>query len=248
MSPINSSISHSFATATTFPKIATNGLIFYYDAGQQNSYNGTETWRDISGFGNPTNGTLTNGPTFSSANGGILVFDGVDDHIRASNSKLIHRTANWTYTFTMNFITFNRSTSDNLYGIFESGVTSGDTFLMRHQNYGGGSASIRLYAKFSSTSADGSVSFIPSTGVWYHLTFVRSGSSVDFYRNGVYSSSISNWNADINPSTQFIYIANEQQDSRPMNIKMANFIVYNRAITAVEVKQNFDAIRGRFGI
>lgn len=245
MSPINSSISHSFATATTFPKIVTNGLIFHYDAGQQNSYNGTGTWRDISGFGNPTNGTLTNGPTFSSANGGIIVFDGVDDHIRASNSKLIHRTANWTYTFTINFTAFTRP--DNLYGIFESGVTSGDTFLIRYQNYGGGSASIRLYVK-SSSSADGSVSFIPSTGVWYHLTFVRTGSSVDFYRNGVYSSTLSSWNPDINPSTQFIYIATEQQDSRPINGKMANFIVYNRAITAAEVKQNFDAIRGRFGI
>jgi len=247
MSPINSSISHSFATATTFPKIVTNGLIFHYDAGQQNSYNGIGTiWRDISGFGNPTDGTLTNGPTFSSANGGILVFDGTDTYIRASNSKLIHRTANWTYTFTINFNTLTQ-----LYeGFFESGRTSGDFFLMRYANFGGGSQRIILISRTSSTTFEKFVSFIPSTGVWYHLTFVKTGSSVDFYRNGVYSSTISDWNADINPSTtsEFIYIANEQQDSRPLKGKMANFIVYNRAITAAEVKQNFDAIRGRFGI
>ena len=243
MSPINSSISHSFATATTFPKIATNGLIFHYDAGQQNSYNGTGTWRDISGFGNPTNGTLTNGPSFSSANGGIIEFDASNERIIASNSKLFHRTANWTYTFTINF----NALSNLFIGFFESGATSGDTFLMRYQNFGGGSANIRLYVK-SSSSADGTVSFIPSAGVWYHLTFVRSGNSVDFYRNGVYSSRINNWNADINPSTQFIHIGNEQQDNYPFSGKMANFIVYNRDITAAEVKQNFDAIRGRFGI
>lgn len=247
MSPINSSISHSFATATTFPKIATNGLLAYFDAGQQNSYIGTGTiWKDLSGNG--TNGTLTNGPTFSSANGGVIAFDGTDDKVIASNANLFHRTGNWTYSFTVLFSGFTIGSGNPLFvGIFESGSTSSDYFLMRFQNFGGGSANIRILSKYSSTTADAQFSFIPTIDVWYHLTFVRNGSSVDFYINGVFSST-KTWNGDVNPSTSFIYFANEQQDNRPWKGRWANFIIYNRALTTQEIQQNFDSIRGRFGI
>ena len=50
------------------------------DAADKNSYIGSGTvWNDVSGNGN--NGTLTNGPTFSNANGGCIVFDGVDEYV-----------------------------------------------------------------------------------------------------------------------------------------------------------------------
>jgi hypothetical protein len=49
------------------PKIVTDGLILALDAASPRSYPGTgTTWYDLSGQGN--NGTLVNGPTFSSAN------------------------------------------------------------------------------------------------------------------------------------------------------------------------------------
>ena len=66
------------------PKISTNGLILYLDAGNTKSYPGTgTTWVDISQSGN--NGTLINSPTFNSSNGGGIVFDGVDDYVTQSN-------------------------------------------------------------------------------------------------------------------------------------------------------------------
>jgi hypothetical protein len=60
------------------PHIVTDGLILSLDAANNKSYprSGT-TWNDLSGNGN--NGTLVNGPTFSSANGGSIVFDGTND-------------------------------------------------------------------------------------------------------------------------------------------------------------------------
>ena len=62
------------------PRIVRNGLIMALDAADKNSYIGSGTvWNDVSGNGN--NGTLTNGPTFSNANGGCIVFDGVDDYV-----------------------------------------------------------------------------------------------------------------------------------------------------------------------
>jgi hypothetical protein len=60
------------------PNIITDGLVLALDAGSKKSYSGSgTTWKDLSGNGN--NGTLVNGPTFDSGNGGSIVFDGFND-------------------------------------------------------------------------------------------------------------------------------------------------------------------------
>ena len=61
------------------PTIVNNGLILALDAADNNSYSGSgTTWSDLSG--NNNTGTLTNGPTFGSTNGGTIVFDGTNDY------------------------------------------------------------------------------------------------------------------------------------------------------------------------
>ena len=66
--------------AAAGPNVVEDGLVLALDAGNTQSYPGSGTaWTDISGKGN--NGTLTNGPTYSSADGGAIVFDGINDHI-----------------------------------------------------------------------------------------------------------------------------------------------------------------------
>ena len=56
-------------------QIVKDGLVLALDAGNTKSYPGSGTsWSDLSGQGNT--GTLTNGPTYSSADGGSIVFDG----------------------------------------------------------------------------------------------------------------------------------------------------------------------------
>ena len=66
--------------------IVSSGLVLHLDAGNASSYPGSgTTWTDLSGSGN--NGTLVNGPTYSSANGGSLSFDGVNDYVSVSNTS-----------------------------------------------------------------------------------------------------------------------------------------------------------------
>jgi hypothetical protein len=66
------------------PKVVTDGLVLYLDAANPNSYvSGSTTWRDISRGG--SNGTLINGPTYSSANGGSIVFDGTNDYVNCGD-------------------------------------------------------------------------------------------------------------------------------------------------------------------
>jgi hypothetical protein len=67
------------ATQYANGKIVTEGLVLALDAADRNSYvSGSTTWRDLSG--NNNSGSLINGPTFSTANGGSIVFDGVNDY------------------------------------------------------------------------------------------------------------------------------------------------------------------------
>ena len=66
-----------------YESIVTDGLILNLDAGFVSSYPRTgTTWTDLSGSGNT--GTLFNGPTYNSDNGGSIVFDGVDDYCDAT--------------------------------------------------------------------------------------------------------------------------------------------------------------------
>ena len=65
--------------------IVTNGLVLYLDAANTLSYtSGYTVWNDLSG--NNNNGTLVDGPTFSSGNAGSIVFDGVDDYVKIEPS------------------------------------------------------------------------------------------------------------------------------------------------------------------
>ena len=60
--------------------VVQSGLVINLDAGDPLSYPGTGIlWTDLTGNGN--NGTLVNGPTFNSANGGSVVFDGINDNV-----------------------------------------------------------------------------------------------------------------------------------------------------------------------
>ena len=84
-------------TNIDYPPITTNGLVLNLDAGFIPSYpkNGT-TWYDTSSVGN--NGTLVNGPTYSSDDGGTIVFDGSNDRVDCGTFSVSYLTVStWVY-------------------------------------------------------------------------------------------------------------------------------------------------------
>ena len=87
-------------------RIVTDGLALCLDAANSKSYPGSgSTWTDLSGNGN--NATLTNGPTYSSANGGSIVFDGVNDYVAPTGLTNALWQGNWTVSFWVNFDIIN---------------------------------------------------------------------------------------------------------------------------------------------
>ena len=225
MSPIISSVNQSFGFATTSPKIVTNGLVLYLDAGQSTSYNGGTTWTDLSGRGN--NGTLVNGVGYNGSNGGSLSFDGVNDYVNCGNPSISVgkiTVSAWVKISTLNITQHIVDSSSNSWHLAVLGTN-------------------RPYLWNGSTYHQSSQVLLSNT--WYMLTGVQSSTS-DIYVNGVLSQSISD---NRNVTTNNVNIGRWQTaPSRPFSGNIAQVSIYNRALTASEVKQNFNATRGRFGV
>jgi len=227
------------------PRIVTDGLVLALDAGNTKSYPGSgTTWSDLSGNGR--NGVLTNGPTYSN---GSLVFDGTDDRVFITNNELARiGTGNHTITAWVNN---DIVTEEDFIG---TGVFSqGDVLLMIYIQAGGGAGGFRGHA-WSSTGSSNTIDSPRAigTGNWNMLTQrVTWGGNIDLFENGVLTKTqVLSGGAPTSSRTQFVIgnRVNGGSGSSHFDGKIANVQVYNRALTASEIQQNYNALRGRFGI
>jgi hypothetical protein len=224
------------------PKIVTDGLVLALDAGNVKSYPGSgTTWLDKSGRGN--NGTLTNGPTFSSANGGSIVFDGVDDYIGSTlNSQLSN-----SFTFS----TFAKLSA------FSTNTTPQALVVSQVASYGNYWAFLGTYqSKWHWGLYDGSnnpfiVSNIaPTISSWTYITGIRDvpSDTLYLYINGMLDSTLTDSTTSI-PTYSALNVGGQTtQGARYSNSNIATTQIYNRALTPSEVLQNYNATKGRFGL
>jgi hypothetical protein len=219
--------------------IVTDGLILNLDAGYLPSYpqNGT-TWYDLGPSGNT--GTLTNGPTFNSGSGGSIVFDGVDDFIVGT---LVVPAA-----FTFNVIFKANSTSQwapefNIWPNYPSGDRGWNIFSMT----AGGTTSTGTYAgtdvatRFHPNDTSGTI--IPNQ--IQNITFTHENGTSKLYRNGSLTHTKPQ-TAPQNVGQTKNYTLFSRPTHSPGNLYLAQF--YNRALSATEVLQNFNATKSRFGL
>jgi hypothetical protein len=226
--------------------IVTNGLVLYLDAGNPQSYPGSgTTWTDLSGNGN--NGTLTNGPTYSSANGGSITFDGVNDKVIVPyNSNLnpsnvtisvwFKRTSAINYTHFAGLPASNSSWSNPYisYGIEFISTTDQPSFLLGFSNN-----------TFLYTTATASAS--TAVGLWVNVVGTYDGSFSKIYVNGQLATSIAETRTLLTTSANFV-LGTETQgtSSYPLNGNIAQASIYNRALSATEVSQNYNALKSRY--
>jgi len=216
------------------PSIVKDGLVLYLDAGSPNSYydKSSTTWKDISGGGN--NGTLINGPTFSSANGGSIVFDGVDDYV------ILPTITNNIYTIDF---WYRMAGNDGTYGYFAS---SGDNGLAISE---GGNVSGLVYGQFYywNGSTINLLGTIPSTTNWNHICALInvSTNNIQIYGNGnqLSTTTVTSMSTSIINISRYI-----TANLNFLKGNLASYKIYNRALSASEVLQNFNATRARFGV
>jgi hypothetical protein len=233
------------------PKIVTDGLVLSLDAGNVKSYPGSGTvWTDKSGFNN--NGTLTNGPTFNSANGGSIVFDGSNDYI-STPIQTISRP--WTFSTWFNFSSLIANGGFNtFFGQDTSVSVSRGTFYF--QKAGATIEGLQQNKiNFSLVKTDGSIVVTNGlnavqTNTWYNYTAVLTTTSISLYENGVLQNTTTNSDSFITPNTNIVlnagYFNNSIVDYWPGQSSI--FQMYNRALSAQEVLQNYNATKSRFGL
>jgi hypothetical protein len=223
-----------------FGGIVTNGLVLDLDAAKVASYPGTGTsWNDISG--NNNNGTLINGPTFSGiGKQASIVFDGVDDYTDCGNNSVLNFTTNFTIGAWIN--------ANSVQASIDSGVLGKITSYDGYQGYMlwfTSSKNIALYIRGNSLAS----TFSLSSNTWYYVVGTYNGTTSSLYINGVLNSS-TNLSISANATASNFWVGQYQflTGGRNFTGKIAMSQAYNRALSADEVLQNFNALRGRYGI
>ena len=214
------------------PRTITDGLVLALDAANRKSYPGSgTTWTDLSGRGNT--GTLTNGPTYSSTNGGSIVFDGVDDYIDLNTNNII--TGTNPFTFEAFYTITNTSVNAEIFG-----------------NYGPGYSlnTIWISGRFG-VFINGSVPYFqdhPLGAGTYHMAFTRTSTGdCILYKNGIVDGTATS-TTSIPVGQNFRIGSDVYQIAEQFGGNLYNLKVYNRVLTAAEISQNFNALRSRFSI
>ena len=212
--------------------IVTNGLVLALDAADRNSYvSGSTTWNDVSG--NRNSGSLINGPTFSSASLGGIVFDGVDDYVNSTNPILGASPS--TYEMVVKINTRTNSSAENAF--FRAGTESPNRmrlYFMRSNNF-----AVAYYDN------DFAFSYSVQVGVIYDVCFIESGTgTVSLYVNGSFVQSTSL----TAPNTLGTSLYIGRYATLYLNGVVYNAKIYNRALSASEVLQNYNAQKSKFGL
>jgi hypothetical protein len=220
------------------PSIVTDGLVLCLDAGNPKSYPGSgTTWTDLSGNGN--NGTLVNGVGYSN---GALSFDGVNDEVQITNyNQSLYHLNCWLYlnsTITASssngFFNYGSPSQPGVDFGSVTGLVSGETLTIMYENP-------------SNTYRRTSITENISSG-WNSITFNWNDSSYDIYINSIsktttFGTSTGHVPLIIPTNLTFGY-------GYSSTIKFAGNIAqvstYNRALTASEIQQNYNALKSRF--
>jgi len=205
---------------------------------------------DTSGEAPPHNGTLYNGTGWNSSNGGYWTFDGIDDYIAGfsaywtfSNQLTVDIWIKWDVT-----INYGQGVGQ---GVLNNYDTPGDNMWLMHGN-GGGQQTLTIYAWDSPTGViGGATTSYLTTGNWYNLIGVVNSAGSYMYTNGTLTGTgggFGGGNMNVNPAACLFGGGDVRYDFRRLQGAIAAVHVYNTAFTQTEVTQNFNALRGRFGL
>jgi len=227
----------------TTENIVTDNLILYVDPGKASSYPGTGTSvYDLSSTGNI--GTLTNGPTFSSTSGGILVFDGTNDYLRMPYKSVYNRT--------------NGSFAIEAYLFFTRAITD-ERMIMEYDNWGAAGvyqltfATTNMFrinftqAWAASTQLDYTIPVLP-LNKWMHVVgqFDNNTNTSRLYLDGVLTAQRTDVTQEIGSSVNDLFICCRNGTGLFLSANLGYIKLYDKALTTTEVLQNYNATKARY--
>lgn len=222
------------------PSIVTNGLILCLDAANYKSYPGSGTaWKELV---SQANATLTSGPTYSAANGGVITYDGTDDSTTLPLAPF-PKTVTTQVTVSIWQKNSNISSTSSFFAKDSSGVRTLNAHIPWSDNTvywdAGG---IGAYDRISKATT-----LAERTG-WHNWTFTKNASVsvLKIYLDGVEWHSGSGFFYNIGAATA-AYLGSAES-AFYYSGDIAHFSIYSRELSAGEILQNFNALKGRFGL
>jgi len=224
--------------------IVTSGSVLYVDAGIATSYGGSGTaWTDLTS--NTNNGTLTNGPTYTTGSGGAIVFDGTDDYVTISNSTSLQVAD----TFTISAWVYANNLS-NRHAVFSTRRFNTTGCWQLEVGTGSGGTG-RVVVTGIGTFIAESVNGVINSTTWTNICFVKVNNATQggtMYVNGV--------SVSLNGTAAYTILNNSDEKligsgtslGLPFPGRIANVTLYNRVLSAAEILQNYQSQRQRFGL
>lgn len=236
----------------TGPSISTEGLVLALDAANSKSYPGSgTTWFDISGYNNNLTWTSP-APSFATFNGNnIMRTTNTANSLRAVRSSTYNgmRTLNGPYTafsfFKPNSLTSNKivvsfgPANNNCSGqsVHPIGIGSNGKFV------GGSCGALGTWSS--------SVGVSPTTDRYWNVCTTYDGTTETVYVNGVFDKSASSFTnstpVSVNNAISLGWIRDDGA-SYSMNADIGVILIYNRALSAQEILQNYNAQKSRFNL
>ena len=242
------------------PSTVTSGLVLCLDAGNTKSYPGSGTaWSDLSG--RRIDASLVNGPSYSSSNGGAILFDGTDDYCTTNNTfstlaNNLFADANGAWSVSAWF----------KFPVSPSGTRTGNASWMV-VGRAGGIATAATFAIFVGSATDttygpyapyycacvvrGAVTIISPASVnddvWHNVVVTWNGTSGKMYFDSIDRGSFTVGTAAVQ-SGNVVVVGSNGGTSHTFQGSISNTLIHNRSLSAAEVTQNFNATRSRYGI
>lgn len=236
--------------ADTTPSVVTTNLVVHLDAGDTDSYPGSgTTWSDLTTTN--ADASLQNGAFYNNVYGGFIVFDGTNDYAQIPSTSwsvgnIFNGSNNFTISLWVNINSFPTNTN-YIYSPVLFAPAEGHAYITLGDGIPTNEIGLRVYMNSAWTTPVSSNTL--STNTWYNIcatydsssgfVFYQNGSSVDTDSTTATIGSQSSSNTLIGGSTA----ANQY---RYLNGSIASLLIYDRAITAAEVTQNYNAIKSRY--
>ena len=219
--------------------IVTNGLALYLDAGYIPSYPTTgTTWYDVSGLTGKT-ATLFNGPTYSSANGGSILYDGTDDYVRLPTNNGLQPSSELTLEVWFKSLGNNSKIQGLLYLNYGTGLRlePNGSIHIRINSSGSLQTFITTSTYFNNSWNQATLTIKSNTAILYVNSTIVDQYSITYNGSSPFDETIGGVGTDSNDSANRGFYG---------NISIAR--VYNRVLNQSEITQNFNAQKSRYGL
>ena len=208
-------------------------------------YIGNTIWRDVSGNSNNSALVNTNSQNYFSANAGYIQFDGTDDYVSISAPNTNTRLQN-NYQ-TISFFVYITSVGPNAVAfLYTVGANANGVSV------GWLADSVRFFISNGASNVNYPVNMTNALNTWMNITSIvdNINRTITVYKNGSLVGTSSQWSIFTPPSSTVTIGNNSMTGNTGDYIKgrVANVLVYNRALTAAEISQNYEADKTRFGL